>query len=323
MKNIALSRHNVSTWISQQNQPFFVFWHTYDVHLPYIVTDDVRRDPDYLTRIGRTGQRYRIDWQGQNTTGVPYDVQTLIVDEENFTRRRWDNTSLYHAWTADDMVAMRASYDNGIVYTDDQLRAFFEEFKKNPAYNNTVIIITAEHGDDLQEHGFFFHRDVYDVNVHVPLAIIVPGMAPRRVATGVSLLDIMPTVLHLANLSSTTEGDDLLEAVPERVLYSERVPFDQYAVRKGKWKFILRNGSKTQENISQFMQDIVKNDIAFGDELYDLSTDPGEQRNFVGMGLPIESELRGLAIAFRTRMRDARTANAAPGETGLQIFTYP
>ena len=201
------------------------------------------------------------------------------------------------------------------------------------------MIISAEHGDDLQEHGYIFHRDLYDVNIHVPLLILSPNENPKRISEPVSLLDIMPTVLGLLNVTipQNIEGESLIPLLEgqslHRSIFSERPPFNEYSIRAGKWKYILRNENKTRnaflkyvksvDNSAQFMYSIIINDITTGDELYDLSSDPYESINLIGKNLSVEGQLRDEILNFRNKMQKARNKNKGALTNVNGIFTYP
>jgi arylsulfatase A-like enzyme len=176
------------------------------------------------------------------------------------------------------------------------------------------------------------------VNTRIPLAIVFTDIEPKRINEAVSSLDIMPTIIDLAGgmVPLNIEGLNLMPLIKgqslNRDIYTERQPYDEYAVRRGSWKYILRNpGKKNKEiidapNYDQFMRRMVVNDVDAGDELYDLSNDPSEQMNLVGRGLPIEDELRSAAETFKgkmtlARLRNRDITNVVP--TGGLLIPYP
>jgi len=99
-----------------------------------------------------------------------------------------------------DVNYLRYAYDEGIKYVDEQLKDFFDQIKSLPDFENTVIIISAEQGMDLKEHGFIFHRDLYDTNIHVPLIILAPKCRTQKIEKSVSSSDIMQTIIDLAGI---------------------------------------------------------------------------------------------------------------------------
>jgi len=99
-----------------------------------------------------------------------------------------------------DLVA----YDQEIRYTDDLLKAFFEFLRERRLLDNTVIIVTADHGEEFFEHGQWGHgRNLFDEVTHVPLVLWGPGRIPQneRNTQTVGHIDLMPTILALAGVS--------------------------------------------------------------------------------------------------------------------------
>jgi arylsulfatase A-like enzyme len=322
-KNLAESKAAVRKWIQDNGQkPFFLFWHIYDVHQPYLRPADTR---------GYTGKwldpRRTWAWYAQTTSAMPLGGSPIRQ------RRQAASTYVWVPLAQADVDYLAYAYDEGISYADAQLAAFFASLKSDPAFSHTVFIISSEHGEDLKEHGFIFHRDVYEVNTRVPLAIIAPGSAYQRVDEPVSSLDIMPTVLELAGIKSpgNIEGRSLVRLIqggsyPDRPIYTERPPFGEASVRLGSWKYILRNPAKKEMALGKasfpFFGDMVKSDITYSDELYDLAQDPNEQNNLIGKGLPQEIQLKELVVRFQAKMQEAVRGNNIK-DVPEHIFSYP
>lgn len=316
--NVREVKHDVLSWASATPEPFFIFWHIYDAHYPFIDPSPEFYSGNYrgdLTDPGATG------WEAQSRTNIAYYKDGKLISRP---------------WQAEELAYVKAAYDSGVKYVDEELQLFFEAMEKQPFASNTLVIVSSEHGEDLKEHGFIFHRDLYDVNVRVPLAFIHPQLPRERISELVSLLDIMPTILSLLGVPKPEdrEGGDLTPFFEGRSLnrkiFIERPPFDEYAVRTDRWKYILRNPEKKQlgfQAIDQngFFGRMVVNDTDVGDELYDLIEDPYEQRNLLGTGLSTEEELRREAVDFRERMRRARSAERESNliDWNQSTFTYP
>jgi arylsulfatase A-like enzyme len=235
-----------------------------------------------------------------------------------------------------DVEYLKASYDTGVSYVDDQLRLFFDSVKNNPNYEDTLFIISSEHGEDLKEHGYIFHGDIYNVNTKVPLVFIWPGLKPSHIKETVSSLDIMPTILELLHIPSPAliEGKSLLPLLlgstsdTQRSVFTERPPFDEYAVQNGQWKYILRNPDKIKTILptlsDPFFIHLFQSDDTFSDELYNLTDDPYEQHNLIGKGFKEEVELRNEALAFRLKMQQARKTNQiVPQVDSSKLIPYP
>jgi arylsulfatase A-like enzyme len=304
-KNATTSRADIIKWITETKSPFFIFWHIYDVHFPYIKPDN---------------EFYKKDYRGI----FSYKTSVLDMVRQSTTKieiRAINGATSSKEVTEEDVDFLKASYDSGIKYVDEQLRIFFDQIKNSNLYNNTIFIISSEHGEDLKEHSFIFHRDLYDVNTRVPLVIIAPHISYLRIKEAVSSLDIMPTILQMVGgvVPQNIEGKSLAPFFSgdsiQRDIFTERPPFDEYSIRRGDWKYILRNPNKknftlpANSNYDKFMQTIVVNDIDGGDELYNISNDPKEQDNLIGKGFLEESELRKVVTEFRVRMQKARYDN--------------
>ncbi len=166
------------------------------------------------------------------------------------------------------------NYDSEIAYVDAYVGKVVAKLNELGIYDDTVIILTSDHGEAFQDHGLFFHgQNLYDEVIKVPLLIRVPGWTPRRVEGPISLIDVAPTYLDLVNLSSPQEfeGQSLVAAmlgkapVPDRPVFSELLPYTSW---KEHHKVVIQGDLKYIRVLTAGTQ-----------ELYDLSKDPGEQKD--------------------------------------------
>ncbi|MEI6479733.1 MAG: sulfatase-like hydrolase/transferase [bacterium] len=317
-KNVAFSKTDVSEYLKKGNSTF-IFWHIYDAHSPYMSASS-----SYNSVFDDSKMEHSFIWEAQSTSSIPMH-----------TSEKRDATTL-HQFTDDDKKYLNEAYDRGVQYVDEELRTFFESIKNEPWYKDTMFIISSEHGDDLGEHGYFFHRDLYEVNTHVPLAIIYPPyIKPMRIATPVNTMDLMPTLVAIAQgiPPEHTSGTNIIPLINGEVLsrdiFTERPPFDEYAVRRGNWKYIMRNPAIKDglNTYDYWMKRLITHEpINTKDELYNLTNDPNEQNNLIGTGLSIESELQSTLFGFRADMRKARELNKnIPNITpqGGSLIPYP
>jgi len=167
-----------------RDRPFFLLLHTYEVHnyfqgWAHCIEDF---DPGYLGPL----------------TDPRKLMATLHADPGEFTPA--------------DLRYIGDLYDGEIKHTDRYLGLFLEWLRSQPGGDNTIIIVTADHGEGLGGHGNMSHGGApYRDQVHVPLLLFVPGKQPARIVTPVALADIMPTVLDLV-------GEDLPSGVVGRSL---------------------------------------------------------------------------------------------------------
>ena len=148
-----------------------------------------------------------------------------------------------------------ASYDRGIALFDQGLRILIEKLKYDGVWDNTVLIVTADHGEEFHEHGGTIHsRTCYEEVTHVPLLLRIPNAGAMRIKSPVALLDLVPTLLELLDRPTSEaklDGQSLLipayepRAVdPNRPLFcsiyqvmSGRPRFFIRSVRSGSWSF--------------------------------------------------------------------------------------
>ncbi len=184
----------------------------------------------------------------------------------------------------DDRAATISSYDEEIAFTDQQVGLLLKSLERLRLAEDTIVIVTADHGEGLGQHGHQEHGvNVYDEAVRVPLVFRWPDRIPAgSVHTApVELVDLAPTVMDLVgiptvssfqgrSLSSALLGETSLEenrpVFLHRRHYSPKkeggvwVSGAKLGVRLGRWKLILGPEERTFE-------------------LYDLEADPDEEHN--------------------------------------------
>ena len=139
-------------------------------------------------------------------------------------------------------------YDGEIAYTDLHVGRLLEALRASPDWNETVVVIVADHGEEFGEHGHFGHGySLHEECVRVPLIVRVPGLAPQRVAEPVPTIDLVPTLLELTNTpwKHQLPGDSLVPAlrsglqIPRRALseVSWQARQDIRCVQAEGWKY--------------------------------------------------------------------------------------
>jgi arylsulfatase A-like enzyme len=100
-------------------------------------------------------------------------------------------------------------YDGEIALADEKFGKVLDTLDERALTDSTVVIVTADHGEEFGDHGGFSHtRKLYRELLHVPLIVKVPGMKPRRVEDPVELVDIVPTLSELIGLESLKGRQD-------------------------------------------------------------------------------------------------------------------
>jgi arylsulfatase len=263
--------------------PLFLWVHYIDPHVPYHPPKALAEnfDPDYS---GRYKHHFGASPGAIGNRAYPRDLPKRFAV---FANPLPDAVNEH----------IRTLYAADIRFTDDEIARLVRglEQRFGPDW---LIIVTADHGESLGEHDFYYdHGDyVYEASIRVPLGIVLPGEdreAGRIVEAPVSLVDVTPTVVELLELLSPDEAAERFEGrslvpylrgqtLPERPVFAEcgrsffpgmikgRVRFDVRgrfrAVVEGDWKLIWTPGQAGRGAY----------------QLYDVASDPDETRDQSG-----------------------------------------
>ena len=253
--------HKLVGWIGRSTRPFFLWAHYMDVHGPYLP----HRGSPYLGKL-RAWPLYR------RCVRFPASI------------------------TRDEKQELKRNYEAEARYADEQLGGFIGKLKRQGLWEDTLVIITADHGEEFGEHGEFTHGNKpYEELIRVPLVVKPPSafdFAPGSVvSTPVRLMDLFPTVLDIV-------GIDPQESLRKRIEGKSLVPFLHgdgckpyeyvitekdmrssgrllFSFRTEEWKFIFDGATK-------------------GRELYRLSDDPNEMQNVVEAFPDVAGTFEGL-----------------------------
>lgn len=197
-------------------------------------------------------------------------------------------------------------YRGAIAFTDAQVGRVFDYLDARGLADNTIVIVTADHGEGLGEHGEETHGFfVYESAMRVPLIIRAPGqgLTPRRVSQPVRSVDIMPTILELigAPAPQAVAGVSLRRLMSGEV---NELPIEGY----GEAMYPLHHYGWSE--LTTMRSERYKLIDAPRPELYDLERDPHEQTNLF-------AERRSVADAMLRQLRDHKremeaAAPAAP-----------
>lgn len=265
--SMATSATEALKWLRKiDGRKFFLFLHGYDAHGQSVPAGGF----DYRFADEKYDGRY---------TGAAREQEELR--EQGLAAGR---VSL----RPEDVEFWRAIYDEKIQRVDGIFRQFLEELDKLGLAENTVFILTSDHGTEFYEHGRFDHGfSLYNELIRVPLVIRLPGnVQGRTVEDTVSSLDVMPTILDLLDLRVPPEvggrlrGASLVPAMRGepvgRDVFSE-TDYRQYTYKRA---IITKEGQK-------FIYTLETRDR----ELYDLRKDPGETTDLVAQEPQLAYEL--------------------------------
>jgi arylsulfatase A-like enzyme len=133
------------------------------------------------------------------------------------------------------LLRQRDNYDREIRYVDDKLRELVATLDERGLRERTLLVITADHGEEFHEHGHYQHGGaVFDESLHIPLLFLGPGIPPGRHTGQVSLIDVMPTLLDYAGVPPPPDldGMSLLPAIRGEAPVAPRTLFAEARGRK-------------------------------------------------------------------------------------------
>ncbi len=275
--DMAVTADEAVEWLEGRDseRPFFLFLHTKAVHASKLSRQraDPRRLPyskpepyasRFLSEAGREivwsdpelGEG--IHWlRGVNERLAAGQLEPEEIDEE---RRE----------------ALMALYDAGIFYMDEHFGRVLEALDRLGLDENTVVIVTADHGEAFLEHRLFLHVEVYRQLLRVPLVLRLPGLeGGRRLDQPVTLADVPATILSLAGVEApaAATGRPLplraSQGLDPRVRFAfygqhaenqDRL-YEGFSLRVGHWSLVHHQFASSPE---------------FESELYDLREDPDE-----------------------------------------------
>ena len=193
-------------------------------------------------------------------------------------------------------------YDEEIKWTDQELGRLLDELKRLPSYQNTIVVITSDHGDSMAEHnvplgthGTALYRELQ----HVPMIFYIPDNQPRLIGGATTNLDIVPTLAELVGIDVhdlSFEGRSEVPAIfygkedHDRIVFAEtNIPQPQRAAISESYKLIYY----LESNIY---------------ELYDLKKDPWEHDNLAPKHPPAFDLMKQALDAWLERVVYSRDA---------------
>jgi arylsulfatase A-like enzyme len=281
------------SWQRTRHRPFFAFLNYNDAHTPYKVPDD-RAEAFGLRPTSWHDRLVLQQWNMLDKTKLPFhDVQM-----------------------ANDL------YDDSIAYLDRRLGMLLDELDRRGVLDETVVIVTSDHGEHLGDHLLFFHGcSLYRQAVEVPLVIALPGSVPpgRVVEEPVSLRDLPSTVLGLLGFdqAATFPGSSLAR-------YWARdggtaPPMSDLLLMETEKPTLLTNQGR-EPAAKGPMKSLIAGGMHYiregggREELYSLDHDLEERTNVAGVA-EAQPSLQGFRAALRSMLRaprvEARSVSAA------------
>lgn len=240
----------------------------------------------------------------------PYDPDPPYREMFPGTRQSWRSLFDLRERSPEELRGLQAAYDGAIASLDNEVGKLLDRLDREGALENTLVIITSDHGEEFGEHGHSGHgSSLYTPVIHVPLVVLPPGDAPasQRVRRYVSLRDIAATIEEAARPTARTmpgtslrplwTGDSLAPASPAFATVQRLATLpDRYPTSKANMRSLVVDER----------WHLIRSD-AGSEELYDLSTDFWEKQNLVA---------RPEHASLLHRMRDSLTTLFPPAPTG-------
>lgn len=260
-------------WLeANYKRPFFLAIHYFDPHWPYSPQPpyDSLYFPDYNGSLSGVMQDFRPFLSGQKTLS-PIDLKYFV-----------------------------ALYDAEIKYTDDQIGKVLDKLKTLGIYDDMMIIVVADHGEEFMEHGGLSHGlTTYQELIHIPLIIKFPAKyrspipPSSRMRRPVTTIDVAPTILDALGIPPYEGfmGRSLIDTEMTEGEWEERILFSKTDRHYSHHIAVIKEGMK-------FIHGYFPGDPFFPDkrkqEIYMLGADPGEKNNLAEARPEILEEMRAI-----------------------------
>ena len=278
---------------SRNEKPFFLFIHYWDTHAPY-QTYEWLIDKFY-------SEDEKIELTPDEMLKKIGDINMKNTVKSLFGRRR-------------NIYEILAKYESCIYFIDSNIGRLMKKLEKTKELNNTIIIITSDHGESLLQHEIFFdHHGLYDDAINIPL-IIYDLRKDFKIRNNslVQNIDLAPTIIDLLKLEVKDEFDGqslvpLINKTKKEIhpyLFIEEAHTERKrAIRTMKYKYIQVADSK--RSICEYCRRM------HGDkeELYDLEKDPEEKENIIKKEPKVANSLKKKIIEITKKGKSKKSGS--------------
>ncbi len=264
-------------------QPIFLFLHTYDVHGPYEQPVSAR----FFQAAEAATQVSMKDWA--RILRVPYHKY------QKFGR-------------FSSLPGIYASYDSGIRFVDTQLASLFKYLRETGAMENTLLIVTSDHGESMFEHGRYIGHSftLSDGEVRVPLLVKLPNSRETgRRDDLVQLVDLFPMMMDEAGVERRAKVagrnplvEHELPGAQSRWVHGEASHTGARYIRTERWKIISATADAWEGRKRIFARDAER--FETGWQIFDLSKDSMESNNLFGDARDYPDEVREMIRTIRS-----------------------
>lgn len=302
----------VLRWLDEhRDAPSFLWLHQVVAHAPYAASDD-------------SAARFRRAAPSAADDGFDGSARMVV-----------DLAAGALAPSAAGAARLTDRYDACVRDADESLGVLFDGLERRNAWSHTLVIVTADHGDELLDRGqaghawWTYRGGLHEEVLRVPLLVWAPGIAARRIDDLVEQVDVFATILELAAVAAppALEGRSLApalrgEPLAPRAAFAETTPAGFYAepeimgdvrvrsVIDGPWKLIVSQGL-----------------LGVRTELFRLDRDPGERDDLAAAEPDRVRNLTGLLAQWlldeRRRALELRRASLRPGAAAALEAVLP
>ena len=251
-----------------RNIPFFIYAHYNESHTPFVIPNKYRYK--FLNKENKKEM-----WK------IEQDLIKYYMDDD---------------LNIEDARLLEEIYEGSINYLDNTVYNLYKFLEKEKILDNTIFIITSDHGDQFGEHGLVFHEfSLYETLIKVPLIIRYPKGYPKNIVNYdiVQNVDIFPTILDVINESenfSQLQGNSLIsDSIKNRDNFAISELYKPLGPRLVPYKNKLLHYDKKLLSIRTENKKFIYSSDGVH-ELYDIKKDPNEVNNIYEKNYDIESE---------------------------------
>ncbi len=293
----------VLPWLQKQKEnknPFFTFINLNCAHMPYQPPETFRSK---FLRFGYSNQQIE---RAAKIAGM------------------WEHLAGKLELSDEDFRIMTDLYDGEIAFADHCVGQITNQLKTLGTLDDTIVIITSDHGENLGDHGLIDHLlSMYETTLHIPLVIRYPeSFKPSKTTDLVSMVDIAPTILDLCNI---TDGLNQTDSTTVSLVDSD----------KPKRKFIIAENERPLNGIAllksafpdfdtstiNYRMRAIRTDhhkfiwnVGDGRQLYDLNTDPNELLNIADKQTQTRDKLQAMLKNWMAQIPSASDISFLQGQ---------
>lgn len=234
----------VNAWLDRTTTPFFAWVHYMDIHWPY---------------------------HREETLTQPQEIAQAWRDLKHLHQANWANAPISHS-QKEHYIQL---YQEAIRYTDRHIGRLLDHLRTSGQFDDTIIILVADHGEEFLEHGRWGHweNNLYDEILQVPCLFKLPDQASgQTIAPQVRTLDLMPTILDLCDFPRPEQVEGLsLTPLWTNHPADYNAPVSLSEMKRDDWHIVA-----ARTNAEKFIWDSRQPQQP---QFFDLQSDPHEHTN--------------------------------------------